>query len=70
MNSSSLDAASIISSVKFFVRENPELTALVIILILVLDALYVYRMFKKVWRKSSRKSDNTLHSENSHSQDE
>ena len=70
MNNPSLDAASIIRSVKFFVQENPGLAALVIFLILVIDTLYVYRMFKKVWRKPGRKSANTPAPENSHSQDE
>jgi hypothetical protein len=64
MNSSSLDAASVIRSVKFFIQENPELAALLVFLIIVLDTLYVYRIFKKVWRKSSRRSDNTPASKN------
>ena len=42
-----------IHTVKIFIRENPELAVLLIFLILILDALYVYRMFKKVWKKSS-----------------
>jgi len=43
----------LVQTVKIFIRENPELTLLLVFIVLVLDALYVYRMFKKVWKKSS-----------------
>jgi len=57
---------ALIHAAKIFIQQNPELTALLIFLILVLDTLYVYRMLKRIWKKPSCSSANTQFSKDKH----
>jgi hypothetical protein len=50
----SLEYTAVINTIKTFIQEYPGIAALLIFAILVIDTLYVYRVVKKAWKKSSR----------------
>jgi hypothetical protein len=60
----SLGNTAVINTIKTFMQEYPEITALLIFAIMVIDTLYVYRTVKKAWKKSSR---NPASAQSSHS---
>jgi len=62
----SLESAAVIHTATILIQQNPELAALLIILILILDTLYVYRMLKRVWKKPTNTPANTHCSKNKH----
>jgi hypothetical protein len=45
---------TLIQTAIIFIQHNPILTALLVFLILVLDTLYIYRMWKRAVRKHPR----------------
>jgi hypothetical protein len=50
----SLEYTAVFNTIKTFIQEYPGIAALLIFAILVIDTLYVYRVVKKAWKKSSR----------------